>query len=150
MRRTDNKSSQRVETAEVRLSPGILSIPPFVRLPIVHTSIPLKYLTRIKTDPSTDCWIWKGVKVVNPRYRDRRKGYEYGIIDLYFGRENGRARRACITAHRFFYEAVNGQVAKHLDLHHKCENKLCVNPEHLEPLTTSEHMQEHFRNGGVK
>ena len=38
-------------------------------------------------------------------------------------------------AHRLVYEAVVGPVPEGLQLDHLCRNRLCVNPEHLEPVT---------------
>lgn len=70
----------------------------------------------------TPCWIWKGAKTDG-----------YGTINI----GNHTTRRA----HRWFYEQAIGKIGPGLDLHHKCEVRACVNPEHLEPLTRAEHMR---------
>lgn len=44
-----------------------------------------------------------------------------------------------ILAHRFSYELVYGRIPNGMDLHHRCLNKLCVNPDHLESLPILEH-----------
>ena len=41
--------------------------------------------------------------------------------------------------HRLTYETANGNVPKGLELHHLCENRDCVRPDHLLPLTHVEH-----------
>lgn len=45
--------------------------------------------------------------------------------------------------HRFVYETLVGPVPDGMHLHHHCENKRCCNPDHLEPLTPSEHARWH-------
>lgn len=54
----------------------------------------------------------------------------YGIIQV-----EGKQQ----LAHRYIYESAYGEIPYGCDLHHKCENKWCINPYHLEPLTRSEH-----------
>lgn len=39
------------------------------------------------------------------------------------------------SAHRFVYEKTRGPIPDGLTLDHLCRNKLCVNPDHLEPVT---------------
>jgi hypothetical protein len=44
-------------------------------------------------------------------------------------------------AHRVAYEQFVGTVPDGLELDHLCENKACVNPGHLEPVTRSENVR---------
>lgn len=71
-----------------------------------------------------DCWLWTG--------RPGTKGYgKFGI---------GPARcRRHVMAHRWAYEFFNGPIPKGKELHHNCENRLCVNPNHLEALAPLDH-----------
>ena len=46
-------------------------------------------------------------------------------------------------AHRVAYELAVGPVPPKHDLHHTCENRRCVNPDHLAVVTRSEHMRIH-------
>lgn len=71
------------------------------------------------TDKHTPCIEWEG-------YRDK---HGYGRRYL-----NGRA----VAAHRAAWEAVNGPIPAGLVIDHLCRNPPCINPEHLEPVTSAE------------
>lgn len=74
---------------------------------------------------STPCWEWPGVT--------HSEGYGLARGDL---------------AHRVLYELTIGPVPYGHELHHQCENRLCVNPLHLEPLTRAQHMQTRGKVNG--
>jgi hypothetical protein len=63
------------------------------------------------------CWIYKGR--VDPVW-----GYAVS---------NGKA------FHRVVYEELVGPIPEGMDLDHKCLNPACCNPEHLTPLTKTQH-----------
>lgn len=71
------------------------------------------------------CWIWTG-------------GIDagYGLFWLSGG---------YVRAHRYAYELCVGPIPDGHDVHHRCQNKLCVNPQHLETLTRSAHVAGHWR-----
>jgi hypothetical protein len=46
-----------------------------------------------------------------------------------------------VSAHRAAYEAARGSVPYGLTLDHLCRKKLCINPEHLEPVTNAENLR---------
>ena len=80
-----------------------------------------KTLRRFIVDPDTGCWEWTG-----PR---KPEGYPVGVqYDLHRG-----------PAHRLIFEFFNGPVPTDQHVHHRCNNKGCVNPAHLAALTRSEH-----------
>ena len=81
---------------------------------------------RITPQPD-GCWLFKGT--TNP--------YGYGVATL----EGGRNQ----LAHRYVYETLIGDLDDDVVLHHKCEVKTCVNPEHLTPMSRADHMAEHHR-----
>lgn len=49
-----------------------------------------------------------------------------------------RRDKVCILAHRFSYELRNGKIPEGLELDHLCRVPCCVNPDHLEPVTSAE------------
>lgn len=68
---------------------------------------------------SCECWFWAAGISKNG----------YGVFDGHF------------SAHKFAYELVKGKVPDGLQLDHKCHNRFCVNPDHLEPVTASENVK---------
>lgn len=44
-------------------------------------------------------------------------------------------------AHRWIYQALVGPIPDGLTIDHLCRNKLCVNPEHLEPVPLRENVR---------
>lgn len=74
-------------------------------------------------DPDSGCWNWQ-------RFVDE-KGY---------GRRHGGGSD---KAHRHYYELLVEPIEEDRDLHHTCENKGCINPRHLRPVTRAEHRRLH-------
>lgn len=76
-------------------------------------------------EPNTGCWLWHGM--VNAR--------GYGCI---------AHKERMYRAHRVLYEREVGPIPSGLTLDHLCQNKQCVNPEHLEPVTAAENHRRGF------
>lgn len=72
---------------------------------------------RTTPEPNTGCWLWT-------RAYD---GPGYGRL-LVGGRKTG--------AHRLSYEAFVGSIGPGLQVDHLCRNRACVNPSHLEVVTS--------------
>lgn len=71
-----------------------------------------------KVERADGCWRWRGAI---------SRGY--GVTWL-----QGRT----MPAHRAVYVLVIGPVPKGMELDHLCFNPACVNPAHLEPVTSTE------------
>lgn len=72
-------------------------------------------------DATGDCWEYKGVP--------NSRGYC-----------NIKVKGHTIGAHIVVYEALVGNVPEGLELDHLCRNTICVNPDHLEPVTHRENL----------
>jgi hypothetical protein len=81
-----------------------------------------RFWAKVEITPS--CWLWHGIV--------RSKTCPYGVIQV------GGLHSSMLLAHRLSYELMVGPIPEGLFLDHLCRNKLCVNPEHLEPVTNRE------------
>ena len=77
-------------------------------------------------EPNSGCWLWLG-----------SASKPYGETEI------GGVRR---QAHRFVYELLRGPIPENADLDHLCRVPICVNPNHLEPVT---HRENVLRGVGV-
>ena len=71
------------------------------------------------------CWVW-----------DNPNGLGYGDISVGGGTKG---------AHRISWELHRGPIPKGLCICHRCDNKSCVNPEHLFLGTRTDNMQDMLR-----
>lgn len=79
----------------------------------------------------TNCWTWKNI------HRNGRHG-RYGRF--YIGGKG-------VGAHRYAYTMFVGKVPEGLLVCHKCDNGLCVRPDHLFVGTNSDNMSDMKRKG---
>ena len=79
----------------------------------------------------TKCWLWVGAT--------KRDGYSSFRFE---GKTSG--------AHIYSYRHFKGEIPKGLEIDHLCFVRNCVNPEHLEAVTTSENVLRSFRRGKRK
>lgn len=65
---------------------------------------------------ATPCWLWRGSVSHNGYARVMRDG-------------------KCQCAHKYFWQVVNGPLAKGHNLDHLCRNRNCIRLDHLEDVT---------------
>lgn len=109
-------------------------------VPADFMGLPVGFIRRIRLEPDSSCWHWTGNLAINPRYPWQRYG-QWTVN----AKRGGPAKKRTYCAHTFAYVSKVGPVPSGLELDHTCENKLCVNPAHLEPVTRSENMLRYFR-----
>lgn len=76
----------------------------------------MRYVDKETCSP---CWLWFGT--VSER--------GYGKITVQY---------KDWLAHRYFYAQLKGSLIEGLTIDHLCQNKTCVNPDHLEQVTHQE------------
>ena len=95
-------------------------IPPFKRL-----------LAGYRVNHGTGCWEWTGHK----------SSVGYGLIKV-FGRMS--------SVHRYSYELHKGPIPEGLHILHECDNKVCINPDHLRAGTHAENIEDAVARGLIR
>lgn len=80
-------------------------------------------LANVKRDG--DCIIWQGAP----------NNMGYGKVSV---QNDPTAPGREEAAHRWFYKRLRGPIPEGMVLDHLCRRPLCVNPDHLEPVTLAE------------
>lgn len=86
-----------------------------------------RFMSMVEVAPS-GCWNWSG----------SRQTTGYGTF--YPNRTT-----KCV-AHRAAYLIFKGPIPDRLDIDHLCRNRSCVNPDHLEPVSSSENHLRAFNH----
>ncbi len=88
---------------------------------------------RVEVDAETGCWIWAGPTsgLQNGCRKTRGGGYPRMALD-----------GATVAVHRVMWVNRNGYIPPKKQIDHKCTNRKCVNPDHLEMVT---HLQNQRR-----
>ena len=89
---------------------------------IERINLNLSYWPRVEKQES-GCWIWRGC----------RDGEGYGYVSVLSWP---------VSTHRIAFTLVHGPIAKGLEICHRCDTPLCVNPDHLFAATHEENMRD--------
>lgn len=76
-----------------------------------------RFWSSVRRDGADECWLWT-----------KSPSSPYGRFAL--------SGNATIAAHRFAYQLLVGPIPAGLELDHLCRQKKCVNPAHLEVVTS--------------
>jgi len=114
--------------------PGIVT-PTTLRITPGRNDLEARFWAKVDKNGPGGCWLWTGTTT---------RGY--GLFRI-GSRTDGTSRK--VGAHRFAYELLVGPIPDGLQLDHLCHNRdascpggwgcphrRCVNPAHLEPVTS--------------
>lgn len=94
------------------------------------------YMDRIlkKITKEGDFWIWTGC-VNTDGYPKLARTVSKGVHDFN------------VKGHRYVYEQTKGEIPEGKVIRHKCDNRLCLNPDHLEVGTPTDNMMDRQLRG---
>jgi hypothetical protein len=84
-----------------------------------------RFMAKVSPEPNSGCWLWIGA-----------------LHSAGYGQVSTGRHAESIPAHRMSHVLFCGPIPDGMDVHHKCENRICVNPKHLMLTTRSHHLTE--------
>lgn len=86
------------------------------------SSLPQRFWKKVDKNGANGCWNWTSSISVSG----------YGVFGM---------KRIASGAHRFAYEDAYEPIPAGKTIDHKCRNRRCVNPEHLEVVSIGENLR---------
>jgi hypothetical protein len=93
----------------------------------MKTNIWKRFWSKVKIGLPEDCWEWQA-----------NTGKGYGMF--WFGKQ-------AIVAHRVSWMLLRGPIPENMNVLHKCDNRRCVNPNHLFLGTQSDNFLDMWYKG---
>lgn len=98
----------------------------------------LRLYSKAEIGKPENCWLWKGYI-----FSLKHKELPYG--QFWWGEINGKDKT--ISAHRASWIIANGKISGGLQVLHRCNNSLCINPNHLYLGTHENNMRDRDKTG---
>lgn len=86
-----------------------------------------RFWEKVSKGTPGECWLWIGARTG----KSTTSVGGYGVIRL--GKDGGFRQ---VYAHQVSYWLHYGPVSEDIEIDHLCSNRLCVNPGHLEAVTS--------------